>query len=486
MLKQLLTISILTFAFQCFAQSQFHKEKISPQTENIITKLEKEGAVMNSAVGYAGQRPKQYDNFLELQKTATKGELAELTNHPNEVVRCYAFWALLYDSSVDLFPIVIKHLDDTALVTTLFGCIQSSEEVGDFFIHIATPGLVDLDSKKLDSNQYAVLDSILIFTPNHLEATEGAISNAKLTENLYKKVRELVIKENDQKALVTLAKFEREEDIPIILSKKSEDDLFFTYKAISEFPHPLFLPFLKESLYETLNDTHYGTEWGQLYNAIASYKNDTALRLLQVPFTQVKHQEIREYYMQYLFHAVQSFYTSLYDELLWNLWGNEKLINPEIFEKLYQKNPQRAFQITKKTIENADDFYYLATGDYSDEGQNSVNLIDIMLDTIIKKDRPFAIKMINKNIREVNVHEFPAFANKVLILRDTSFISSLFARLETESNPYVYIEATKVLIAFNDKNINKKIGEIYRRNADLRKDWGGRDLAKLLRENKIL
>ena len=108
-----------------------------------------------------------------------------------------------------------------------------------------------------------------------------------------------------------------------------------------------------------------------------------------------------------------------------------------------------------------------------------------MLDTIISKDKTFGIELINRNIKEINVHEFPTFADKALKLKDTSFITSLFYRLEKEDNPHIYLKATEVLIAFNDKNINKRIVEVYKKNSSLREGWGGQDFARLLKENNI-
>lgn len=488
-MKQLATIITLTLTLNCFGQFQFDKTKISKQTEQIVVKLEKINELMSSAVYYAGIRPEQYDNFTELQKRATKDELTELTNYPNGVVRCYAIWALSYDSSASLFPIVIKHLNDTTSVKKQFGCIGSREKVGDFFINVVTPQYVDLDSKKLTDSELTAVDSMLVYMPNTLYAREKAISRSKLTENLYLKVRELVINENNQSALVTLAKFRREQDIPLILKNKtgnkSDDGLFFTYQAISQFPNPAFLPLLKKTLYKTLDDTHYDSEWSELYRAIASYKNNTSLQLLKVPFTQVRHRDIREYHIQYVFGAVQSFYLPLYNGLLWTMWANEKLITPEVFKILYQKDSGKAFHLTTKTIENANDFYYLSTNGYENGGQAEVNLIDIMLDTIINKDRALAVKLINKNIKQINVHEFPTFADKALKLKDTSFISSLFERLEKEDNPHIFLKAIKVLIAFNDNNINKRIAEVSKKNSSLQEGWGGQNLAELLKENNI-
>jgi hypothetical protein len=488
-MKQFVTIIILTLSLNCFGQYKFDKAKISRQTALLVTKLEKVNELMGSAVYDSGSRPAQFDNFTELQKKATKEELMELTNHSNGVIRCYAFWALSYDTSVDLLPIVIKHISDTASVSTQFGCIGSSEKVGDFFISIVTPEYVDLKSKKLSPEEFEYLDSILVYTSNTLYARESAIFKAKPTETFYARARELVLKENNQSALVTLAKFKREQDIPLILNNKLKkeryDQLYFTYMAISEFPNIAFLPLLKKSLYEAVDKGSWSTEWRELYKAIASFKNDTALQLLKIPFTQVKLQNIKQYHIDFIFGAIQEFYTPIYDELLWTMWENEKKINAEVFNLLYPKNSEKAFQLTKKTIQNADDFYYLNTGTYSEDGKPPVNLLEVMLDTVLVRDKPYAIELINKNIREINVHQFPTFADKALKIKDTSIVTSLFARLEKEDNAYIYLKATEVLIALKDKEINKRIAEVAKRNPSLRKDWGGQDFAKLLKENGI-
>jgi hypothetical protein len=108
-----------------------------------------------------------------------------------------------------------------------------------------------------------------------------------------------------------------------------------------------------------------------------------------------------------------------------------------------------------------------------------------MLDTVLVRDRPYAIELINKNIREINVHQFPAFADKALQLGDTSFVSALFDRLKTEDNPHIYLKAAEVLIALKDKEIDKRIIEIAKTNPALRKDWGGKAFTKLLKDNGI-
>ena len=489
-MKHLVTIIILTFTLNSFGQQfQFDKAKISNLTKLIVAKIAKENMLMGSAVGNGGVRPKQFDNFTDLQTTATRIELQELTNHPNGVVRCYSFWALTYDTSINLLPIILKHISDNENVSTMFGCIISGENVGDFFINLVTPNYVDINSKKLDSSQFAIIDSVLIYTANNLYAKQKAISRAKLTETFYIRARDLVIKYENQEALVTLAKYQKEQDIPLILKNKignkTDDGYFFTYRAISEFPHPDFFPLLEKNLKQTFNDDHYSTEWRELYKAIASYKNNKAVELLTIPFTQVKHENIREYHIDFVFGALQKFQAPLYDDLLWNMWANEKKISPEVFKYLSIKNPQRALTLTKQTLQSPEDFdFNNDMNDYENMG-SSENLLETMFKLTLNQDKAFAIKVINRNLLNEDISTFQFFAVKAAQIKDTSFVGQLFKRLEKDDNPHIYLRAAEALIEFTSNDINKRIAETKKINSNLTKGWGGEEFDKLLKDKNI-
>ena len=200
-MKFITSIVILFLAINLFGQSGFDETKISGETKKIVAKIEKINRLMGAAVGYSGQRPEQYENFTALQKTATREELIELTDYQNGVVRCYSFWALLYDRKTDMFPIVVKHIYDDALVSTEFGCISSREKVGDFFISLVTPGNGYSILQQLNAAELKQVDSLLIYTPNSLYARTEAINRVPLTESLYSRIRELIIKEKQLWAL---------------------------------------------------------------------------------------------------------------------------------------------------------------------------------------------------------------------------------------------------------------------------------------------
>ena len=474
-----------------YGQTKFDGSKISKAASKVVKDIEEINVVMGNAVGFAGKRPKQYDNFVKLKTKATTEELKELTNHPNPTVRSYAFWALSYDHSIDLLPIVLDHINDTALVATQFGCIGIEESVGDFFISVVTPRLIDLDSKKLDSVEFAILDSVLIYTPSDLWARTAAIVRAEPTEGLYPRIRELVMKENNQAALVPLAKYQKEQDVELILKNLEEGELdegslFYSYKAITHFPHPAFLPLLEKNLQQALVDnTYFGRKWRGLYKAIASYKNDKAVELLQLSLTQAKYSDIEEYHIDLVFNALREFKDPIYEDLLWKLWTEENRMTPDVFQYLSSINPDKTFELAKESLKNANEFYNANVKLNLGNVDAPENLISAMLKLVVKQDREYGLAIIRKNIQEVDVLLFPIFADKAAEIKDQSFVEPLFDRLETESNPHIYLKAIEALIAYQDTEINQRILKARKKSKHLNKGWGAKALDKLLQDHNI-
>lgn len=487
-MKILLTIIILFTSLTSCGQSTYDESSISKRTNKAVKKIEQVNELMGSAVYSSGMRPKQWDNFEELKKTATTQELIELTNHPNGVVRSYSFWALTHTKNADLLSIVKNHLNDNELVDTQFGCIGGREMVGDFFIQVMTPQYVDLDSEKMSSKELAELDSLLIYQPNKLSARYSAINRAEPTENLYPKIRELVIEENKQSALVTLAKYQKEQDIEIIKNNRSENDkiesgYYHTYVAISQFPRPEFVLLLETNLNKTLDNTHYSNEWRELYKAIASYKDRKAVELLKIPFSKVEHQNIKEYHIRFVYGAIQEFQDPIYNELYWKIWEEEGSISPEIYKYLFNENPSKTYELTKKEmIENyqpqKSDFAPSAKGVEFTEG-----IYETMLNVLIANDKDIANKVIAEQILNSDVHNLSLYTSKVH--KQKLFIEPLFKRLKNAWNAHIYLELVKTLIEYDSKEINQRILKTRKRNKNMNEDWGGKALDKLLAENNI-
>jgi len=491
--KFILRTSITLFLIAVFLISSCsgkNNSEISKETNLIVKKIEKINILMGSAVGYSGAKPKQYENFEELKKNASRQELITLTNHSNGVVRSYSFWALAFYKNVDLFSIIKDHINDSTQVETQFGCIRSTDKVGDFFINLVNPKHENSDIKKLSQNEFNKLDSLLIHKENNLYASYKAIENAVPTEYLYPKVRELVVKHNNQSALVTLSKYKNPNDIEVILKNRAKDDdgesgYFYTYRAIQNFPDSHFFPFLEKRLYETLDNDHFSNEWLELYTAIAAYKNEKSLALLTVPFTKVKHQNIKRYHIQFVYEAILTNKCELYNDLLWKIWQEEGIITVDGFEYLLQLNRAKTLELSKKELDPNYQIKNTKAIPKINQSIFSENLDENMLNFIVLNDKSFAYNLISDKIANESVTNFEIYCKKVFELKDSYFNETLFKRLKKEDNPHVYLQIVETLISFKDKSINKRILETRKGNKNMNLDWGSQSLDEILKKNNI-
>ncbi|MBL7826131.1 MAG: hypothetical protein JNJ57_05830 [Saprospiraceae bacterium] len=486
--KLLLPAILAILPVLCMAQPAYNQANISGRTGKLADRIEKVNTLMGEAVYYDGIKPKQWENFENLEKTATNAELVELCRHPNGVVRCYAFWALSHQNHPDLFEILLQHLNDTTLVETQFGCLGGAEKVGDFFIDVMTPDRVDLDSKKMTSHNREMLDSLLIFQPNRLAAKSSAIFRAKPTEKIYPKLRELYLKEHDQNALLAMARFKKEADIELILRNRDTDTnpesgYHYTYMAMLAFPHPAYRPLLESNLEKTLDEKYFSQEWLLMYKVIASYQDQKSVELLMAPFTRAQVKDIRPYHIEFVYEAIREFRHPIYDDLYWKIWEEENLIEPETFAYLLNKNPGRAYQDAKRHLDNS---YELQNDGFQpnlDSVQLGGEVLESMLNLIIANDTAFANRVITQKIATVSVHQISLYTSKVK--QQAVFIEPLFDRLENEWNAHVSLKLVETLIAYQSEQINRRILETRKINPKLNEGWGGKALDKLLLENNI-
>ena len=109
-----------------------------PDLKKIVDDIEKRNRVESSHIGVGGSPSKQWDKYEQLKKVATIDQLIALTDHKNSAVRCYAFQALATKRFDKMFPILLKHLKDTATVQTQSGCIVITQFTGDYFVNVVT------------------------------------------------------------------------------------------------------------------------------------------------------------------------------------------------------------------------------------------------------------------------------------------------------------------------------------------------------------
>jgi len=318
MLRQsaILIFAVLVGLFACKGK----QDKLSSTSiSEIVTAIAKTNVLMGSAVGIAGERPKQWDRYEALHSKATDKELLALTNDTNSVVRCYAVQALAERKKIDLFPVALRHLSDTALVHTLYGCWGGSQKVGDFFLETITEKSGDDKISRLSEKQRVIIDSLLLFdSGNKLEARDKLLSEIQPLEKYYTRIRQIATEENDKMAIVTLSKYRKQQDKPLI-GQLLKDPISqrYGFASVVNFPDASFFPVLQQTLRNevTKDNGNHDERLQLLYQAIVQYKDQPSRQLLQSVLNETKGMQ-SIYHKDYLHQALTKYPATIYGGLL--------------------------------------------------------------------------------------------------------------------------------------------------------------------------
>lgn len=282
----------------------------------LIADIAKENVLMGGAVGIDGGRPEQWNRFDLLRAKATDQELIALTDDTNAVVRCYAFQALAEKNYIDVYPIVICHLSDTAKVHTLNGCLIGSKKAGDFMLEEVYSKCGQDGNRHLNTNQRAMVDSLLIYgNDNRLDTRNMVLSRIEPLQRYYIGVRRLATVEKNTAAVVALSKYRKKNDIPVIkefLNDPGGQKLVFA--AVKNFPDPSFYPYLEKALKDEIkNDNENDVQ--ELYYAIVQYKNKASRELLKFALSEAKDMKYI-YHSDYLSQALREYPAPIYEGLV--------------------------------------------------------------------------------------------------------------------------------------------------------------------------
>ena len=124
--------------------------------------------VSGPRIGYAGTLSPQYKNYQKLNKYATDDELILLTRHEHHAVRVYAFLAIATRESINMFPILLEHLDDKREFQFEYYDMGSTGTVLEFYLKIAiknNSGWLETKTRNITPNEYEILKLYRIELP---------------------------------------------------------------------------------------------------------------------------------------------------------------------------------------------------------------------------------------------------------------------------------------------------------------------------------
>jgi hypothetical protein len=186
---------------------------------------------------------------------------------------------LVKKSDPTTFSTILAHLTDTAEISTLFFDMGGWEQVGDHFL---------LHAGALTPMQQRIIDSALLYNKKvDLAAKDQLLRKLKPEAKYYDRIREMVLKENNEIAVLALARYKNPNDIGIInnyLQKRSirRDVRYYAVWAAREFPDKAFYPKLVKIFEHEWHEKLYDYSlWRILYQALAQYPTGETLALFE-------------------------------------------------------------------------------------------------------------------------------------------------------------------------------------------------------------
>jgi hypothetical protein len=278
--------------------------QLSEKVNILFSELNTFERVESKHISYGGFPSKSYQLFEAIDSIASTDEIVYMVENGNLSTKAYLSYLLVnrkYKRNTEIFKLFLKN-NDTLNVTV--GCVgHSSTLAAEFYSYFIHEKRKIEDRKELDSeilkdpkayeffpleeyhsnwNYEEIINSILELNSIVLDSdliNPITISTVFVLNNYdfnnYTKVKSITTKYPTRETLATLAGFQNEKDLNIILQNKK-----INFLAISKFPHSSFFPYLEKSLEKEYENLDY-------YQAITSYCTKESLVLLDKLFEKI-------------------------------------------------------------------------------------------------------------------------------------------------------------------------------------------------------
>lgn len=450
-------IFILTFlSFQIRAQ------EIKPVILELAQKIEKYNILESEHVGIAGETTDQYRNFIKLRDEATIDELIELLKFKNSVVKGYVSWALADKKYIALYEILTEFLITEEKVTTQHGCVIFEDDLASEFYSRVLYQYFHNKLTSLDSlffkMQIQQLDSVILYSKKKNNLLSQALDNNNANPKTYDRIKELAKLKDNSSALVALAKYRKQSDIPFFIKQGKN-----SFLAISVFPDNAFWSFLLgyKSQEKSL----------EFFLAISSFKNKSAIGVLSDIYKSCNSVQLND-----LDEALIKNYCVPYQDLILKIWENHKTIDLTITQRLIADCPEKASLGFAKGLQNNSEYNFIALSDYYGTKDS---ILPLLLNNVAKYNPILLIDICRKNIEYSKFMELATILNYVTEHQFSETIPEILERLNKKNYSFEIFHLTETLLSFENNEANKELVKILTTKRD---DWDSDNWSKHFRE----
>jgi len=397
-----------------------------------------------------------------LDMVASNDELLVLTDHKSPIVRTTSILILLNRKNTENvnFPLLFqKHYKDTTSIGLHIkeggkyyytrDRVNSiySQMVGNYFGQISHR----LASKKynITPQEQSFMDSLMFCGKVFLiEGMSGLVFSSDPKIAFYEATRQKVIQQQDFNAMIYLAKFQKEEDIDLILENLpiQKSSGFTKWTPLSFFQHPRIFAYLASKVEENFKRFKYISQ-------IAKYKNEEANILLNQIYSLLKKREKNSYKKSSILTQINHNYCESFADLYIDiLEENEHFSNLQIPDSLWIHRGQAMYKFYKKWKIN-------------DNKKNKKVALKLYLQAKLYIETNYPDRVSGFILEQIEPGKnygdfFPSFVY-IYESKDPFFIDPLFDKMTEEPRPKYCYFISKILLDFNQEDIKRRIKKFY-------------------------
>jgi len=439
---------VFIFQFAAFGQT------LRPELKELIQNIEKENVLNYEAVGIAGIKTEQYQNFENLKKIATNQELLQILKNKDTVVKGYASWALADNKYPNISEILDDFITNKYTVRNQDGCIIDTDDLALIFNQRVYYQNVYNDLSKSDSlffeNQIQKSNEVILTKLKSGFLFDRALLSNRKNPKTYDRIKKLALNDNNNKAIKAFGEYQKESDIETIKNLGVK-----AFPAISQFPDKSFWSFLQSYKGKIYSEDYF--------MAISAYKNEESEILLQDILEKTPLDSI------YNIHkSVMQNYSPIYVNILYSIWKKRSLIDHKATKLLIENNPQKAAKSFSEVLLSPDKLRFV---EYNHEYGTNEKILPLMFGVIEKYEKA-KVQEICKI--QIPISDFTRLSFFLKIAEENNFKECslpIFERLNQKVNAYEIFHLSETLFSFKDDKINNLLIPILKEKQE-KWDWG--------------
>ena len=442
MRKRIVLFFLIFFCVSLFAQSK----------ESLLEKLRKSNCFEYKMIGFAAEESELYKSAQELVNLCNDDELIDLLSDKSPVVKCYvAYFIADKNIKANWYEILLNEINDCEKLWLMSYDIGSITYAGDFIFET-------LFSKKLSQAEQKKIKLEMIKKQSNLYFVESILQSDEKSDELYEAARTWAVKGN-AKAIFSLAKYGKKEDVPLIENLKDKDPSLY-FRACKYLMDDSHKPFLREYMISIMPKDHYSNEWSYFYKSVADYHDDFSKEIFDMAFSDKVNKNIQEYHLEFIFDAIKDSSDGYYDEYLRILWLQYNLIDKNVIDHFIKADKNLALENIKKALDNSNEYFM------------NTDSLDYMIKTLHENKVDLTDSFI-RGIKKDSVTTFEIYMDNIDCIQrdDKRIIDAMKTRLETETNPYVTLPLYDYLVSLNDKEINDYLIKLYKKKKRSYTKW---------------